>query len=59
MFEKLIPWKKRHAQLTVHHGEPTRQTEPENHSLVQLRQQFDTLMNRFFQDGRHRPGHLE
>jgi HSP20 family protein len=50
MFEKLIPWKKRHGQLTARHGEPTRQNEADDYPLIHLRQQFDSMMNRLFDE---------
>ncbi len=49
MFKNLIPWKKRHGQLTVHHDEPTRESEQTDQGLS-VREEFDALMNRFFDD---------
>lgn len=50
MFKNLIPWKKRHGQLTVGHDEPTRENQQPGYSLATLRDEFDTLMNRWFDD---------
>jgi HSP20 family protein len=49
MFKNLIPWKRRHNQLTVHRDEPTYQSQASD-SLTQMRQEFDSLLSRFFDD---------
>jgi HSP20 family protein len=46
----LIPWKKRNGNIKVRHDEPTRDFEREDYPLARLREEFDSLMARFFED---------
>ena len=50
MFKNLIPWKNQHGRLAVHHDEPTRANEQQRYSLTTMRDEFDALMHRFFDD---------
>lgn len=50
MFKNLIPWKQHRGQLAVHRDEPIRQQDAENHPLAKIRQEFDSLLNRFFDE---------
>ncbi len=43
MFGKLIPWRRKNDKIKVHH---------ENHPVARLRQDFDELFERFFDDWR-------
>ncbi len=50
MFKNLIPFKKRHDKLAVRRDEPTRQSIVEDHPLSRIRQEFDSLLNRYMDD---------
>lgn len=50
MFKSLIPWKKRNnGNLTVRRDEPTRK-EQDYYPLARFRNEFDSLLERFFGD---------
>ena len=48
MFKGMIPWKKRHSNVLVRRDEVPRAEE--YHPLARLRDEFDSLMNRFFEE---------
>jgi HSP20 family molecular chaperone IbpA len=50
MFGSLIPWKKRNGNIAIRHDEPTRLQDRDYYPLVRFRDEFDSLMQRFFSD---------
>lgn len=46
----LIPWKKRNGNIRVRHDQPRRDAGDEFYPLAQFREEFGSLMDRFFGD---------
>ncbi len=48
MLKSLIPWRKENSNIAVRHDEPTRAQDYEDYSLARFRDEFDSLLQKFF-----------